>query len=817
MTTHLFGIRHHGPGSARSLRTALDKLQPDCILVEGPPDADDMIPLLTHEQMEPPVALLVYSPDNLQMAAYYPFAIFSPEWQAITYALTNNIPVQFMDLPQNLSFAFWEDLQVAAAAAAAEDESNTDEVSDDATPESDDTTGQNGHHGEVNVIPLSGDDAKEGEGQTVEELLAQIEKEREQLLLLTDPLRLLAEAAGYADSERWWEHMVEQRMDSTDLFDAILEAMTALREYAEANVELDPNYAHHEALREAHMRKTIRAAEKKYDRIAVVCGAWHTPALANMPKAKDDNALLKGLSKVKTKATWVPWTYGRLARVSGYGAGIESPGWYHHLWTEPDNVAVGWMTHVARLLREEKLDASPAQIIDAVRLGEGLAALRDRPIPGLPELNEATQTVMCFGSSLPMEIIHDKLVVSERLGAVPDDTPMVPLQQDLQKTQKRLRLKVEPVDRKLKLDLRKPNDLERSYLLHRLNLLGINWGRMERVHGALGTFWENWVIKWRPEFAVDVIEASVWGNTVPDATGAFIKDRADNAEDLRALTDMLEQVRLADLPDATTYVMKRLEDAAAIASDVTLLMNALPPLARIVRYSDVRQTDTRMVARIIDGLVTRIVIGLPGACASLDDDAAGQMFKFVMDTNSAFTLMQHEKHITDWHDALIKMLDSDTLHGLLAGRFTRILLDADRLDIEEGTRRMRLSLSNASDPHQATAWVEGFLVGSGLILLHDDDLWNVIDEWVMSLNEDTFRALLPLLRRTFSTFPAGERYQIGERVRSDHARVNAGDIAFENLDYARADKVLPVVVQLLGIDPAGKAQQNAPQSGGQQQ
>ena len=60
----LFGIRHHGPGSARSLRAALDALNPDCLLIEGPPDADALIPLSLHAAMAPPVALLVYRPDR---------------------------------------------------------------------------------------------------------------------------------------------------------------------------------------------------------------------------------------------------------------------------------------------------------------------------------------------------------------------------------------------------------------------------------------------------------------------------------------------------------------------------------------------------------------------------------------------------------------------------------------------------------------------------------------------------------------------------------------------------------------------------------
>ena len=47
---HIFGIRHHGPGSAWSLREALEALEPDCLLVEGPPDAREVLPLLAHFQ-----------------------------------------------------------------------------------------------------------------------------------------------------------------------------------------------------------------------------------------------------------------------------------------------------------------------------------------------------------------------------------------------------------------------------------------------------------------------------------------------------------------------------------------------------------------------------------------------------------------------------------------------------------------------------------------------------------------------------------------------------------------------------------------------
>src|SRR3954469_19342520 len=86
MAIHIFGIRHHGPGCARSLLAALTALEPDIVLVEGPPDAADVLPLIMHKALKPPVALLVYAPDRPHLAAFYPFTHYSPEWQALRYA-----------------------------------------------------------------------------------------------------------------------------------------------------------------------------------------------------------------------------------------------------------------------------------------------------------------------------------------------------------------------------------------------------------------------------------------------------------------------------------------------------------------------------------------------------------------------------------------------------------------------------------------------------------------------------------------------------------------------------------------------------------
>jgi hypothetical protein len=739
---HIFGIRHHGPGSARSVRQALETVQPALILVEGPPDADHLLPLLTHPEMEPPVAILIYVPAEPHRAVYYPFAKYSPEWQAIHYGLTQGIPVRFMDLPQCHRLAIEE------------------------TPASSEETNQ-------------------------ERLIPEIRQ---------DPLRLLAEAAGYPDGERWWEQMVEHRLDSRDLFTGILEAMSALRQEVEAQ---SPDFQDlEECRREAYMRQTIRAAQQEgFENIAVVCGAWHGPALAQLQPAANDAEILANLPNINVEATWVPWTYGRLAMSTGYGAGVESPGWYDHLWTSPDRVAIRWMTKVARLLREQDLDASSASVIEAVRLAEALTALRDRPLPGLSELNEATRSVLCFGDDTPMQLIHRQLIVGERLGEVPAATPMVPLQEDLKRLQKRLRLPPQAEAKDYVLDLRKETDLERSQLLHRLRLLTIPWGEVQTARGK-GTFKEGWRLLWQPEFAVSLVAAGVWGNTIEAAASAYSRHAADQADTLSALTQLIDHVLLAQLPDAIAHIMARLQAEAAVATDVAHLMEALPPLANVLRYGTVRKTDTETIAQVIDGLVARICIGLPAACASLNEEAATAMDHRLIRVHEALQLLQNEEYLASWYQVLQQLADRDGLHGILAGHCCRLLLDAGRFDISEASRRMGLALSAANEPVAAAAWIEGFVKGSALLLLHDDKLWQVLDHWVMQLPADTFTAVLPLLRRSFAQFSAPERRQMGERVRQGSRQTPLGVAPASGsgeVDRDRADAILPVIAQLLGI------------------
>lgn len=741
---HFLGIRHHGPGCARSLLHTFEALQPDCVLIEGPPEADALLPLALAPDLQPPVALLGYCPDEPRLAVYHPFAVFSPEWQAIRWGLAARVPVRFIDLPLVHGLA----LEKAGQ--------ETSEPPSDVPPDSP-----------------------------------------------ADPLQWLAQAAGHADGETWWNQLVEERGNGEQLFAAIEEALLAVRAEA-GDRHRDAHEARREALREAHMRQCIRAARKEgFERIAVVCGAWHLGGLRADVTVKSDQTLLKGLPKVKVETTWVPWTYRHLASASGYRAGVESPGWYEHLWLSHERQqprGIGWLARVARLLRERDLDCSSAHLIEAARLADALAALRERPAAGLEELHEACRTVLTQGDDAALQFIRDALVVGDRLGTVPPDVPTVPLQRDVEQAQKRLRLKPEATRKTLDLDLRQPNDLARSHLLHRLSLLDIAWGTLAKVgRSARGTFHEVWTLQWQPEFALQLIEASPWGRTLEQAATARVADRCQRLDKLEELAALVDTVLLADLDTAVGLATRALEDRAALTGDVLQLLAALPPLSNVFRYGNVRQTDAGLVGQVLDSLIIRASISLPLACQALDEDAAESLRRHVLAAHAAVGLRQSEDQTAGWHSALAQLAGQAGAHELLQGVAARLLLDEGVWTTEQVAQALSLHLSSAAEPARAAAWLDGLLNRNAVVLLHDDTVWRLVDHWLAGLSDEHFVRILPLIRRTFSAFAPGERRDLGQRARQGAQARQAAALEAPAWDESRARLALPLLQHLLGM------------------
>ncbi len=722
MTLNIYGIRHHGPGSAKALLGALREQPPDILLLEGPGEAEDLLPFILDKDLQPPVAALIYNAKDLQEAHYLPFASFSPEFASIKWALKKEIPIKLIDLPIS------KQLGLEKAEKEKQD-----------------------------LIVFG-----EKHGNESDEMSA-------------DPLGFLAKVAGYEDRERWWEVHFENQDHPAEVFDSIMELMAHLRKET-ARTETPETL-----LREAHMREGIRQAIKDgHENIAVVCGAWHAPILRDTMeyKSSHDKSLLKGLPKINCAATWIPWNYEQLSTASGYGAGVISPEWYHLLFNNREDADIRWMTKAGRLLRKKDLSTSSAHIIGAVDLARSLAALRDLPIAGIEELEEAAIATFCEGNAAPLDLVRKKLVVGTRVGKVPKVIPVIPFQKDMEKIIKATRLgKYRDTNEshwlkgtmdkpKGGIDLRETNDLLKSQFLHRLNLLDIPWGAYQPASETdLGGFKEYWKLHWKASFAMRIIEAGMWGNTVEDAARNFILKKAKEAKDLNQLGTLLQQTLLAQVPNTISSVVSRLKDVSASTLNIPVLIKSVGPLVNSLRYGSSRQMNMMQLEEVLHGIIPRICLGIPAAGQSLDEDASQDFQQDLFTFNQDLQLLDRPELLSLWQEALEKLSISPSANPLLIGFANRMLLDAGWKNLQETSISLSFGLSKAQHKQDAALWIEGFLFGSGQLLIYQNELWGLINNWVQGLDKEDFEGILPLLRRGFADFSETERERMLDKAR----------------------------------------------------
>jgi len=755
---HLLGIRHHGPGSAALLRRALDALDPACVLIEGPPEADEMIRYAGLAGMKPPVALLLHAASNANAAFFVPFAEFSPEWQAIHWALRHERIVRFIDWPAGI--------HLHRLVAEANSEEKAERVVAEAEP---------------------------------------------------DPLDTLAAAAGFTDGEAFWNAIIEQghlRENAggrvLEVFAAIESAMTAVRADSPARSEED---ARRESQREAWMRIHIRQALKECSgTMAVVTGAWHTPALRTTTSATADRELIKDLPREKAEVTWVPWTDSRLSAASRYAAGVISPGWYRHLWAlyeEPrarsvEQFAAQWQARSAALLRAEGYPASTAAAIEAARLALALASIRTLPVPGIEEMREAALATLCHGDDVPLRLIQRKLYVGEHVGEIDRDVPQMPLARDLAAWQKKTRLKPADVDQELRVDLRSEAGLLKSTLLHRLTTLHVPWGRLLEADGGRGTFREMWMLRWIPELSVALAEALVYGGTIEQAAANALLSRASQTSSISALSGMIRAALVADLPDAAAACIEKLQAAAVQASEITELMQAVAPLVNVLRYGSARRLPEEQLRSLICALSVEVNAGVRAGSHDLDEDAAEARLAAMRAYDDALRLFAEGALLETWQRHLGDMVHDDRVVPSVAGLGLRRLHDARQWApaaiATAFSRRTR-----GETPQRAGPFLESFLSGGSELLLQDQPLLDLVDDWLCALAEADLVEMLPLLRRSFSDFdPVARRRLLAQVTREPHAQSTGqvtGPTSSTASDHAFA-RALPLLCKILGIEPS---------------
>ena len=712
----IFGVRHLSPGASKEILALCESFRPDAVLVEGPVDAMDTMAALVRPETVPPVAVLAYTTQPPVKSFTLPFAAYSPEYNAITWALTHDAAAEFIDLPSGVFLAMRDEDEETAPVDEKEDEESKDAP--------------------LSVLP----DHRES------------------------PYERWAKAAGYDSFESYWEavfeHLDSGYEEASMAFGAGLRSME------------DPPRQH--LLRESFMRRCLRAAEGKYGRILVVCGAYHASVLGPEHPAMTDEELA-ALPTIPSMLTLMPYSYLRLSSKSGYGAGNMAPLYYETLWHHReslDKIPAYFFASMAAIMREKGVFRSPAEVIEAVILTRALAQFNNHP-PLLEDLRSAAITLLGRGEKSAVAEALAYVETGTAIGSLPDNIGRTAIQDDFYRELAALRLDRyrSTVAQDLVLDLREKltsekgalTDRRRSAFLHRLTALDLPFATAQASGQTKAGWKESWVLRWTPEAEIVLVESSLRGESVRMAAGHLLEERLKNADSVAISAELLNQALLCDLPEVYELVLTALQARAVDTESFENLTDALRQLSRVLRYGTLRDMDTSSAVPLLEQLFLRCCLLLCGVCRCNPDEARSLSGR-LQGLHQVY--IDHSETLDDehWLRALRELAQRDDLSPLMSGYACALLLEMGKL--EEGFLELevhrRLSLGVPAD--LGAGWFEGLSGRNRYGLLSRMTLWRALDEYLQALDEDAYLRALVFLRRGFSAFSVQEKRMIFENL-----------------------------------------------------
>ncbi len=713
---YVFGIRHLSPAGAWHLRQFLTEKKPRLVLVEGPSDLNEQMADITRPETKPPIAILAYTKEAPVRTILYPFAEYSPEYQAISWCKEHGIQCRFIDLPSDVFLA----------------------------------------------MPSGRQDRTEGEERRM------------------SAYELLDRQTGEDGHESFWERTMEHAQDADGYYKGAALFGSSLREVSQ---ELEQEADWPETLvREAYMRLQIQEAlEEGFApaEIVIVTGAYHVPGLLSEDALPMTAEELSSLPRVEASHTLMPYSYYRLSARSGYGAGNKAPAYYSLLWEALQRGNLHYASHaylsrIAGYQRKHGTPVSSAEVIEAVRLANSLAGLRGGKAPVLRDLRDAAVTCLGGGSFPAVSLAIADTEIGTAIGSLPEGVSRTSIQEDFYRQLKEWKLEKyrDITAQDLPLDLRENRkvssqkaaflDLHRSFFLHRLRVLGIHFAGQQRVNQDNATWAEHWVIRWTPEAEIELVEAALKGDTVDQAASFAMKERVETAPNMSEIALVIEDAFTCGMASAVVYATAALQAMAVDAASLEELAATADRLSVVVQYGDIRQLNATPLEPILCQIFYRACLILSGACVC-DDAASKGMVTAIEQLNNA-ALAHDFLDSRAWMDALEEIARRDDLNTKLSGFAAAILLERGCMDGGQLNLEVRRRLSKGVPAELGAGWFEGLAMKNRYALIARLSLWESLDAYLDTLEEEDFKRALVFLRRVFADFTATERDEIAENL-----------------------------------------------------
>lgn len=717
MGVQFFGIRHLSPAGAHHLKQFLEEKRPKLVLVEGPSDFNDQLENMVRPETKPPIAVLAYTKEAPVRTILYPFAEYSPEYQAVLWCFEHQVPCRFMDLPSEVFLAL-----------PLENHMDRDE----------------GEEGRMNVY------------------------ER------------LDEKAGADGHETFWERVMEHTKTADGYREGARVFGASLRELTEGK---DGDWAE-TVVREAYMRRQIfDAVNEGYapEDIVAVTGSYHVEGLKGwkMPGAAMSEEELSALPRTDASHTLMPYSYYRLSTRAGYGAGNKAPAYYALLWEalecgEPLRAACSYLSRIAGYQRQSGTPASSAETIEAVRLAGSLAKMRGGTVPALRDLRDAAVTLFGGGSFSAVSLAVADTEIGTEIGALPDGVSRTSIQEDFYRQLKELKLEKyrDLTAQDLALDLRENRnvksersaflDLSRSFFLHRLRVLGISFAKAQPVSQDNATWAERWIARWTPEAEIELVEAALKGDTVAQAASFVMKERVETAPNMGEIARVIEDAFACGMAEAVRYATAALQAMAVDAASLEELAETARRLSMVLQYGNIRQLNPAPLVPILEQIFYRCCLILPSACVC--DDAGSKVILDAVESLNTVSLAHEFVDGEAWLAALREIAERDDLNTKLSGFGAAILLERGDMDAEKLRLEVGRRLSKGVPADLGAGWFEGLAMKNRYALIARLSLWESLDAYLETLDDEEFKRALVFLRRAFADFSSMEKDGIAENL-----------------------------------------------------
>lgn len=705
----LVGIRHHSPAGAHYIRELLRETKPDCLLIEAPADFAELIPALTDLALKPPFAVMAYTVEAPVRSVLYPFAVYSPEFQAMLAARELGIETAFCDL----SSPYMIGLQLAAEKYY---ERQSEEEREAARKEA----------------SALGDTESFWERylEQSENLSAYLERSR----IFGEGAR---EAAPGERIEQAWNGLREAYMRR------IIAGKRAAGIAADKIVVLTGAF-HSAALYEGE--------------------CLDDTALKALPQYEVKKTLMPySYQRLSRRAG-----YSAGNKVPAYYELL----WDALRTGQPESHAARYLSTLAGHIRERGGMVSSAEVLEANLLAQSLASLREGRYPTHDELQDAAVTCMGHGSFGEIAEGLALTDIGTKIGEVPRSGLLTSIQQDFADQCADLKLSFGLVAEKLRLDLRENRrakseksaflQLRRSFFLQRLRLLGISFAMWQDSRQQDASWEENWVLSRTPEAEMQLAEAVLKGDTIAHAVSFDLQEKLTAAEQIAEITELLESAFLCGMPELLQAAVSRLDSASIDQISIEEIARTAKTLSRMLQFGDVRQSDVSVLRPILERLLLRASLTLTDACFC-DDEAAGHLAKSIEDIQSIFSV---EKGLPSekWEHAVRELSRRDDLNAKLSGLATAIRLDSGDLSEEELSREISRRMSIGLRAELGALWFEGLSLRNHYALIVRRAVWESLSRYLDEIPEESWKRAMVFLRRSFALYSASEKDMVAENL-----------------------------------------------------